>query len=399
MFESGFGVITFGELVAQRVLEIGDGYRAKLEELDGDGPIFLRAGLLNDRGLDWKGAERFKRDAASKASSKMSQSGDTLVTTKGNSVGRTAYVPDGAPAFVYSPHLSYWRTLDGSRLSSRFLYYWSRSQQFMAQLQAMANSTDMAPYLSLTDQRRLKIHLPDIIAQNAIGQTLSALDDKIAANDRIATAGESLAMALVSSQRGSRRVRLTEIVEHMRDQLVPQSIDSDRVAHYSIPAFDLRRLPDLVPPGEIKSSKFSVSAPSVLVSKLNPATPRVWNIRHAPELPALASTEFLVLKPRTAISTDDLWAVCSQPEFIGSLAGKVTGTSGSHQRVKPDDLLATEVVDPRGITQEVRASISAIAGLVHEARKESQTLAELRDTLLPKLVSGEILLRDVEEAT
>lgn len=74
----------------------------------------------------------------------------------------------------------------------------------------------------------------------------------------------------------------------------------------------------------------------------------------------------------------------------------MTGTSGSHQRVKPDDLLATEVVDPRHIPGGVRASISAIASRVNQAHIESSTLSELRDTLLPGLMSGEIRVRDVE---
>jgi type I restriction enzyme S subunit len=35
---------TFGELISEGVLEIGDGYRTKNEELGGDGIIFLRPG-------------------------------------------------------------------------------------------------------------------------------------------------------------------------------------------------------------------------------------------------------------------------------------------------------------------------------------------------------------------
>jgi type I restriction enzyme, S subunit len=59
-------VITFTDLMERGILEIGDGYQAKLEELGGDGPLFLRAGLLTEQGLDWSAAERFCVDIASK---------------------------------------------------------------------------------------------------------------------------------------------------------------------------------------------------------------------------------------------------------------------------------------------------------------------------------------------
>ena len=104
--------IPFQQLIDQRLLEIGDGFRAKLEELGGDGPIFLRAGHVEDTHIDFQGTERFRKELESNVRSKMSKPGDTIVTTKGNSTGRTAYVAQDMPSFVYSPHLSYWRSLD-----------------------------------------------------------------------------------------------------------------------------------------------------------------------------------------------------------------------------------------------------------------------------------------------
>lgn len=388
--------ITFDELISRGILEIGDGYRAKLEELGGDGFIFLRAGLLGKDGFNWAGAERFRAEIGPKLRSKLSRPGDTLVTTKGNSVGRTGHVPVESPTFVYSPHLSYWRTLDASQLASRFLYYWSRSTEFIVQLQAMAHGTDMAPYLSLSDQRRLVIRLPEVSVQNSISEILGALDDKIGVNGRIAGTGDALAVASGSEEKWTSRVPLGRIVDHVKEQVFPETLAADRVAHYSIPAYDATRMPERVHPGLIKSGKFQVAAACVLVSKLNPSAPRAWNVTPSPHMPALASTEFLVLRPHSGLSTGELWAVCCQPSFVTSLARKASGTSTSHQRVKPNDLLATEVVDPRGIPAEVRLFISSTARRSHQARFESLALSELRDVLLPQLMSGAIRVRDAE---
>lgn len=50
--------VTFAQLIAEGALEIGDGYRAKNDELGGVGLIFLRAGHVTDSHIDFEGVER-----------------------------------------------------------------------------------------------------------------------------------------------------------------------------------------------------------------------------------------------------------------------------------------------------------------------------------------------------
>lgn len=190
---------TFGQLIEEGALEIGDGYRAKNSELGGDGPIFLRAGHVRGTHIDFEGVERFRKELEPRLGAKMSEPGDTIVTTKGNSTGRTAFVSRSMPRFVYSPHLSYWRSKDPDRIEGGFLRYWSRGPEFAEQLAGMKASTDMAPYLSLIDQKRLRISLPSIEKQRAIANTLGALDDKIELNRQMSEALEQMARALFES--------------------------------------------------------------------------------------------------------------------------------------------------------------------------------------------------------
>jgi type I restriction enzyme S subunit len=191
--------ITFQQLIDEGLLEIGDGYRAQNNELGGTGPIFLRAGHVTDSHIDFAGVERFHGDLAEKVRSKMSKVGDTIVTTKGNSTGRTSFVTDRLPPFVYSPHLSYWRSREPDKLCGGFLRYWSRGREFAEQLSGMKASTDMAPYLSLTDQRRLSVTLPSPAEQKVIAAVLGALDDKIELNRRTNATLEAMARALFQS--------------------------------------------------------------------------------------------------------------------------------------------------------------------------------------------------------
>lgn len=205
LFRQGIDVLpksvtkTFSELIDQGVLEIGDGYRAKNDELGGGGLIFLRAGHVKDTHIDFEGVERFRTVDDSKFKGKISCVGDVIVTTKGNSTGRIAFVTKGMEEFVYSPHLSFWRSRDESVLCQGFLRAWSRGAEFELQLQSMSRSTDMAPYLSLTDQKRLKITLPTIEEQQSVSELVDALENRITLLRETNTTLECITHALFKS--------------------------------------------------------------------------------------------------------------------------------------------------------------------------------------------------------
>ena len=78
--------------------------------------------------------------------------------------------------------------------------------------------------------------------------------------------------------------------------------------------------------------------------------------------------------------------------------GLVTGTSKRHQRVRSDDFLAMVVVVPPSDIMDAFNDVAApIFNKVVANQHQTRTLAELRDTLLPKLMSGEIRVRDADK--
>jgi type I restriction enzyme S subunit len=390
---------TFSELIKGGALEIGDGYRAKLSELGGDGPIFLRAGHVTDTHIDFTGVDRFDRKLAESVRSKMSSPGDVVVTTKGNSTGRVTFVDEKMPPFVYSPHLSYWRSRDVTRIVPEFLRYWSRSTFFRDQLASLAASTDMAPYLSLIDQKRLRILLPTPEEQRAIAVVLGALDRKIDLNRTMNATLEIIVQtvfqewfpSVVSFNDSVSGHSFGQIASVSRDSVNPLLSPSELFDHYSIPAYDERRLPTTDPGCEIKSNKFIVHPDSILLSKLNPRIPRIWLPSVTEFRTSVSSTEFLVLRPKQGWSREFVYGLCGSHTFQGVFSGMVTGTSGSHQRVKPEYLENLPVhPPPRDLVGRFTYFAKPIHAQVATNLKESATLERLRDALLPKLVSGEI---------
>jgi hypothetical protein len=222
-----------------------------------------------------------------------------------------------------------------------------------------------------------------------IAGLLGALDDKIAANRRVVEAAESLMVA--TAEPIDDYVPLSTLASRSTVSLNAGEFD-DYIAHFSFPAFDDHAQPQLVAAGSVRSAKFVLPGPCVLVAKLNPRIPRIWNVVSLPSEMALASTEFVVLRPQD-IDTSALWSAVRQPEVLDTVAQQVAGTSGSHQRIQPRDLLDVRVRDVRRLSDAAVKTITGLGVLCHTRRTESARLAALRDAVLPRLISGELAVR------
>ena len=408
-------IVTFADLMGQGILEIGDGYRAKLEELGGDGPFFLRAGLLIDQGFEWASAERFHSDFFPKMRSKLGQPGDTMVTTKGNSVGRTAYVPPGTPEFVYSPHLSYWRSADSSRLSSGFLRYWSKSPEFSLQLKSMAYGTDMAPYLSLADQRRLRISLPSISIQEAIAEILGSLDDKIAINGRISSNSRNLAVAVgqkmfYECQGDDVHLRdYAEIVKGTSYRSVDIVEGADGLVSLKCVGRDGEFNSDGIKPyrGECKPAQIIEEGDIVVAqTDLTQKAEVIGRPVRASNLIGfrrlVASLDLIIVRPRNPLSREMLFALLSTERFHDHAFAYCNGTTVLHLGARALPEYGFVMPGPDGIANATEV-MRPLLDKSDQARREIQILTDLRDALLPKLISGDIQVhaaeKVVEEAT
>jgi type I restriction enzyme S subunit len=167
------------ELTKAGILAIGDGYRAKNNELFAPGLPFIRAGELNN-GFDTGGADILNESSVATAGEKRSRPGDVAFTSKGT-IGRFARVTSATPEFVYSPQVCFWRSLAPDKLRPSILYVWMVSSDLRSQIDAVSGQTDMAPYVSLKDQRMMTVPVfPE--DQHRIADTLDTLLDLQANN-------------------------------------------------------------------------------------------------------------------------------------------------------------------------------------------------------------------------
>lgn len=177
----------------------------------------------------------------------------------------------------------------------------------------------------------------------------------------------------------------------------PQAFPGQTFEHYSLPAFDVDQLPVHEPAEAIRSNKTRVPQGSVLQSKLNPHIPRVWFTGRVGEQ-AVCSTEFLPWMAKEGASPEFVYCLLRGSAFEAQVRTLVTGTSNSHQRVRPDQVSALSIV---GGTADVRRLFADLVRpmllKVVENRSQVRALLDVRSTLLPRLLSGKLRLPECQE--
>lgn len=161
--------------------------RPRPNEFVDAGLSFIRAADMTSGVVDFSRAARINEVASGRIRKGIGAPGDVLLSHKGT-VGKVARAPLDAPAFVCSPQTTFYRSLDPNVLDQRYLYFFLLSEDFQRQLASRQGETDMAPYVSLTAQRRLELELPPIGHQQRIAGVLGALDELIEADLRVADA-------------------------------------------------------------------------------------------------------------------------------------------------------------------------------------------------------------------
>ncbi len=233
----------------------------------------------------------------------------------------------------------------------------------------------------------------DPVKAKAEGRLPEGMDDVTAA--LFPSEFEESALGLIP--KGWRVGMLGDIARLHKGSINPLHHQNTVFEHYSLPSFDNGQSPVMEAGIEIKSNKTSVPKNAVLLSKLNPHIPRVWLPSKIGDN-AVCSTEFLVFVPADGASKEQVYCTFIAGSFQSSLLQLVTGTSNSHQRVKPDTVSALPMVIPSSDIQKVFEAVAKpLFARVGHNRQKAQTLTTLRDTLLPRLISGQLRLNQAQE--
>jgi len=403
------------------------------------GPRFLRITDIVSGHIDWNSVPYVTADDETVKKCRLDD-GDIVLARTGASTGTSCYVSN-PPSAIFASYLV--RLKAKQEFDSRFLAYYLKSDAFWSYMRGVLGDKSAQPNASASTMTKAPLHAPRNKAeQRAIAHILGTLDDKIELNQRMNATLEEMARAVFKSwfvdfdpvraklalsevegaegrdtglpreiadlfpdgfedselgdvPEGWEVTGLHAVAVLKKESVKPMQAPAKLWEHYSIPAFDAGRAPAVETGANIKSSKYRVPTASILVSKLNPRFPRVWLPDVQDEEAAVCSTEFMSFVPLHYAWRPFLYELMKSDVVQRGIQERVTGSTGSRQRARPEDVAVMRIVVP---SPELIETFGRIVGPLHEKTLncicESRTLAALRDALLPKLISGELRVGD-----
>lgn len=360
--------------------------------------------------------------------------GDLLFSREGTYFGIAAEVPPnihvclGQRMVLIRPN--------ANRLNFRFLRYWLNSQVLADHMHGFRDGT-VAERLNMPTIRRLPVVVPPLPIQEDIATTLGTIDDKIELNRRMNATLEQMAQALFKSWFVD-----FDPVKAKAEGRAPEGMDADTAALFpsEFEESELRPIPKGWQCLPLKEA-FEVNPPRGLAREqeanyldmanvptqghrpvswikrpfgsgtrfingdtlLARITPCLENGKTAfvdflPEGESgWGSTEFIVLHPKPPLPEYFAYLLCREQDFRAFAIQSMTGTSG-RQRVQTD-LLGKYLLAVPSDKVAVRFGeiIAPLVARISRNSEESNSLAEIRDALLPRLISGQLRVPDAEK--
>lgn len=282
-----------------------------------------------------------------------------------------------------------------SEVSKKFLLYYLANPDTRYNLQARSTGSVVA-HLNVKDIRGFTVSLPPLAEQKTIASVLSSLDDKIDLLYRQNKTLEAMAETLF------RQWFVEDAGDDWEDGTINDLIEFNparKLAKGEIaPYLEMAALstntfnPDGWYPREFSSGTKFIKGDTLLAR----ITPCLENGKTAyvtfleDDQVAWGSTEYIVMRPKGNLHPFFAYSLARNSDFRDYAEGCLAGSSG-RQRVDVNHLKDYKISIPSATRiSNYNAFAKSITPKLHANSQQIRTLETLRDTLLPKLMSGEI---------
>lgn len=285
--------------------------------------------------------------------------------------------------------------VDTNKAIPEFIYYLLIQNNTTEQLQAIAEqSVSTYPSIKPSDIENLEFKLPNLIIQSKIVSILDTIDSKICQNEKINNNLEQQAQAIFKSwfidfEPFSNRKPSDWSVSTLGNVSImgaggdkPQNVSPRKTDLYEYPIYS-NGLSNEGLYGFTDNPK--VSEESVTVSARG--TIGFVCLRHIPYVPIV---RLVTLIPKAEI-------ISAKYLYLWLKQLHITGTGTTQQQLTVPDFQKTEILVPsKEIVTLFTATVKPIFEKIWVNQNENEKLSSLRDTLLPKLMSGELDVSDIE---
>ena len=327
---------------------------------------------------------------------------------------------------------------DGKVVRPDFLRWLVSGPDWWDQVSKFINVGAVFDSLRCKDIPNFELRVPPLNVQREIATTLRALDDRITLLRETNTTLEAIAQALFKSWfvdfdpvRAKMAGRAPEGMDEATAALFPDSFEDselgevprgwqagtmDSLASLNPESWSAKHHPERIHYIDLANTKANHvdgiteftfdAAPSrarrvlragdVIVGTVRPGNRSFARI--AEDIDGLtASTGFAVLRPRHEVDQALVYIAATRDEAIDRLAHLADG--GAYPAVRPEVVgLTPLVIAPQDVRTAFGGVANALFASIGRNQERARLLATLRDTLLPRLISGQLRLPEATEA-
>ena len=405
---------------------------------------YVRDGVPVIRGTNLKGSRYFdeafvyvSETTAEELRSCIVTEGDLVFPHRG-AIGEVGIVQRQHPRYLLSTSMMKF-TCNRNDADPLYVYYYFRSPTGRHELLQNASQVGTPGIATpLTSLKSAKIILPPLREQRAIASALGALEDKIELNRHMNHSLEQIARAIFQSwfvdfdpvwakqegrqpagidadtvalfpndfeeselgpiPKGWRVGPLTDIIDINPTRRVSRGSEATFVEMADMPTDGPRVLQTTKRLVDGSGARFQSG--DVLLARITPSLEH-GKTAYVDFLPdrrvGFGSTEFIVMHSRQGFPPEYAYFIARDPNFRAHAIQNMSGTSG-RQRVPAESLAYYGLVQPDAVVADRFGLIARnFFAKIRANDEESRTLAAIRDTLLPKLISGEIRIKDAEK--
>ncbi len=396
------------------------------------GPKLLRITDIVAGYIDWNQVPFCHIDDSDKARFKL-DSGDVVIARTGASTGASAFVQE-PPDAVFASYLV--RLSVSPSTNPRFLAYYLRSSDYWDYIHGVLGDKSAQPNASAKTLTRARLRVPPRVEQDAIAAILGALDDKIELNRRMNETLEAMARAVFKSWfvdfvpvRAKAEGRQPAGMDAATAALFPSEFENSplgkipkgwkcgkldefvtilsggtpktSVPEYwggDIPWFSVADAPQSSDVFVIRTERTITQAGiDNSATQILPKGTTVISARGTVGKLALLGVSMAMNQSCYGIRGHwgDYFTYCLVSRSVSELAQSTHGTV--FNTITRDTFRVVDfVLPPEPLVRSFEQHVDPVMKKILANLFESETLAELRDSLLPKLISGEIRLKDAE---
>ena len=336
-------------------------------------------------------------EKARSLSRSIARRGDVIITISGT-LGQIAYIPDDSMFEEYLCSQRQFRvSFDSSRVYVPYLVFYFHTNEGQGKILSFANQTGV-PALSqpLKNFRKIRIQLPSYTEQRRIASVIEAINDKIECNQKVNDNLQQQAQALYKHYfpysvgdelpDGWRIGSVGEIIEIHDSKRIPLSgAERAKMEKKTYPYYGAAALMDYVDDYIFDGKYLLLGEDGTVVDEAGyPILQYVWG-------QFWVNNHAHILTGKLGFNVESLYMLFKQTPVKAIVTGAV------QPKISQTNLRSIQVViPPQKLLTDYNSQIEPLFALLRTNEETNKSLTALRDTLLPKLMSGELDVSNIQ---